>query len=77
VRRAFDLPKLLVKLQEYLLRQLFGAFPIAQKAQREAEDERLVVCQDLFKIQAGETDCHTRITDEQSSRLQPLGNLAV
>ena len=60
VRRAFDLPKLFVKLQKYFLRQLFGAFPIAQKAQRQAEDERLVVCQDFFEIQAGETECHIR-----------------
>ncbi len=67
MRGAFDVPKLLIKLEEYLLGQLFRAFPVAQEAEREAEDERLVVGEDFPEI---ECDSHTAITDERAGRLQ-------
>lgn len=67
MRGAFDLPKLFIKLKEYLLSQLFGAFPIAQEPECEAEDERLVIGYDFPEI---EFDSHIAITDERAGRLQ-------
>ena len=42
VRRAFNPGELLVELQKYILRQFFRPRAVADEAQREAEDHRLV-----------------------------------
>jgi hypothetical protein len=55
MRRGFNPPQILVQLQEHVLRQLFGHFPVPQEAERQAKDHGLVVGKE-----AGEINRHNR-----------------
>ena len=50
MRRGLDLTQIPVELKKNILRQFLGPTPVTQKTHREAEDQRLVICDDPREI---------------------------
>jgi len=76
VRRAFDLPKFFVKLQEYLLGQLFGASRSRRKRSARLKTSDWLSDRIFSKFRPAKPTATFAITDERPLRLQPSGNLA-